>query len=516
MNNIACYIRVSTDKSDQQNSLEHQRAMLESKYSESNITMYSDTGTGTSFNRKGFKQLLYDAGLNMRKLKDGRITFEADVIREPLFKEIVVLSYSRFSRNIAIIDILRTLWDYKKVYVRFLDVNKCSNETSDMPYLQMLFTMAENEVAETSKRTKRGNQTTIIQNKIRNNSIFGWTFNRETNSLIADEEEKKVVEFIFQTALTNGLKLTAKIVNEKGYRTKKGNLWTDSTIKTLITNPKYKGYNVRNKYTSENLFTESKVKYVPKKDWVIKKNDTIEPLVSEELWDSVQYALHQRCIAGNKGQNARIYDTRGKIKCRCGASYNRAVTTTVASRPLAQHYLICGNKKKYTKSYCNSENITVGMLDSFIEEQRKNYYKNVQLQIQIKIIQLQEDMVKVNNSDVIDIKNKEAELKKLKSKMERLIDTFLSSSETMQHIVEKKINELESKIKVIEADINRCKSINIDKEKHKRDIVNKIAKLKLELNKAEGKELTRQEWLYKVNSIIIESKTKFRVVYNLD
>lgn len=187
MNNIACYIRVSTDKSDQQNSLEHQRAMLESKYSESNITMYSDTGTGTSFNRKGFKQLLYDAGLNMRKLKDGRITFEADVIREPLFKEIVVLSYSRFSRNIAIIDILRTLWDYKKVYVRFLDVNKCSNETSDMPYLQMLFTMAENEVAETSKRTKRGNQTTIIQNKIRNNSIFGWTFNRETNSLIADE-----------------------------------------------------------------------------------------------------------------------------------------------------------------------------------------------------------------------------------------------------------------------------------------------------------------------------------------
>ena len=58
--------------------------------------------------------------------------------------------------------------------------------------------------------------------------------------------------------------------------------------------------------------------------------------------------------------------------------------------------------------------------------------------------------------------------------------------------------------------------LNIDKEKHKRDIVNKIAKLKLELNKAEGKELTRQEWLYKVNSIIIESKTKFRVVYNLD
>lgn len=125
-------------------------------------------------------------------------------------------------------------------------------------------------------------------------------------------------------------------------------------------------------------------------------------------------------------------------------------------------------------------------------------------------------MLKVNNSDVIDIKDKEVELRKLKSKMERLVDTFLYSSKTMQHIVQNKINELESKIKVIEDDINRCKSINIDKEKHKRNIVNKIAKLKLELNQTEGKELTRQEWLYKVNSIIIESKTKFRVVYNLD
>lgn len=521
MNNIACYIRVSTDKSDQQNSLEHQRAMLESKYSESNITMYSDTGTGTSFNRKGFKQLLYDAGLNMRKLKDGRITFEADVIREPLFKEIVVLSYSRFSRNIAIIDILRTLWDYKKVYVRFLDVNKCSNETADMPYLQMLFTMAENEVAETSKRTKRGNQTTMIQNKIRNNSIFGWTFNRETNSLIADEEEKKIVEFIFQTALTNGLKLTAKIVNEKGYRTKKGNLWTDSTIKTLITNPKYKGYNVRNKYTSENLFTESKVKYVPKKDWVIKKNDRIEPLVSEELWDSVQYALHKRCMAGNKGQNARIYDTRGKLKCaKCGATYVRCVETKVANKANPLHYLICSHKKKYTKKFCDSENITVKILDDYIDEQRKVYYKNIQLQIQLKIITLETELKNINTKDNVDvvlkIQENQNELDRLKSKIESLIDNFISSSEIMQGIIEKKIREFESKVQAIEEEIARLSLIKSDKEKHIRQISNNILKLKQELLVSNDKELTREEWLDKVDKILITGKSDIKTVYYLN
>lgn len=119
--------------------------------------------------------------------------------------------------------------------LKFLDVQKNSNNPSDTILLQMFFAMAENEVAEISKRTKRGKKTTIMQNKIRNNSIFGWDFDRETNSLIANKEEKKVVEFIFETALTNGLRNTAKLANEKGYRTKKGNLWTDSTIKTLIT-----------------------------------------------------------------------------------------------------------------------------------------------------------------------------------------------------------------------------------------------------------------------------------------
>lgn len=58
MNNIACYIRVSTDKVDQQKSLQQQRILLESQYNDRDVLMYSDTGTGTSFKRKGFTKLM--------------------------------------------------------------------------------------------------------------------------------------------------------------------------------------------------------------------------------------------------------------------------------------------------------------------------------------------------------------------------------------------------------------------------------------------------------------------------
>lgn len=519
---ISCYVRVSTNKEDQQKSLQQQRELLQEMYKDYEILMYSDTGTGTSFNRKGFKELLYDAGLNEKKLKDGRITFEADEFREPLFDEIVVLSTSRFARNIIIIDVLRTLWDFKKVNVKFLDVQKDSSNLNDMILLQMFFAMAENEVKETSVRTKRGNRTTIMQNKIRNNSIFGWDFDKNTNSLIANKEEAEAVKFIFNTALEHGLKRTAQLTNEAGYRTKKGNLWSDSTIKTLITNPKYKGYNVRNKYTSENLFTESKVKYVKKEDWIVMKNDRIEPLVSEELWEEVQKALKDRCLHGNRGTNARKYDTRGKVVCKCcGATYVRCVEKRIKDKPEGSHYLICSHKKKYTKKYCQSENIKVEILDNFIEEQRKVYYKNIHLQIKIKIIKLKKELSKAN-AETVDmvndlIKIEQDKLNKKKNSLETLLNSFVeSTSKTMQDILKKKMQMLEKEIEDIEVNIVSLENKKADKNKYIRELSNKISALKKEGEELPTKVLKRSEWLDKVDKIVVGGKNNIIAVYKFE
>ena len=518
MDNIACYIRVSTDKVDQQKSLEQQRVLLEEQYKDRNILMYSDTGTGTSFKRKGFQKLMYDAGFDV-KIDGEEIRFKENKLREPLFKEIHVVSTSRFARHTKAIDLLRELWDKKKVAVIFDDINKRTDDIENFILLGILFTLNENESAEISKRTKRGNITSIMQNRIRNNSRFGWDFDRETNSLIKNEKEAEVVRFIFETSLTHGLKLTAKIVNNQGYRTKKGNLWSDSTIKTLITNPKYKGYNVRNKFNNINLFTESKTKYVRKENWVVQKSDRIEPLVSEELWEDVQKALAYRCRVGNRGQNARVYDTRGKLKCGvCGASYVRCVETKVADKANPLHYLICSHKKKYTKKYCNAENINIEMLNDYIETQRKNYYKNVQLQIQIKIIKLREELENSTNSTdtVFKIKAKEKEVVDLRANLSVLVDNFISASDILRSVIESKINAIETEINNINEEIANLKAVHEDKEKHIREINSKISKLNSDLTVSQGKELTRKEWLDRVEKILIKGKGKIETVYILD
>lgn len=104
---------------------------------------------------------------------------------------------------------------------------------------------------------------------------------------------------------------------------------------------------MRNKFISKNLFIESKVKYVKKEDWVVMKNDRIESLVGEELWEDVQESMKNRCLHGNRGTNVRKYNTRRKVICKCcGATYGGCVERRIIDKPQGHHYLICSHKKK--------------------------------------------------------------------------------------------------------------------------------------------------------------------------
>ncbi|MDU4146169.1 MAG: recombinase family protein, partial [Clostridium sp.] len=123
---------------------------------------------------------------------------------------------------------------------------------------------------------------------------------------------------------------------------------------------------------------------------------------------------------------------------------------------------------------------------------------------------------KINNNEIFNTKDKENKLEILKNKLEKLIDTFIASSETMQEVLQNKINEIEKEISKLEIEIANSKSINFNREKHQRDINSKITKLRDNLKTLSNKELTRKEWLDKVESITINSKLDFKVKYNLE
>ena len=115
--NIAAYCRVSTDKSDQLNSLEAQKKFF-AEFTERNghnlVRLYADEGiSGTKIkNRKEFQKLMRDA-------------------KQGLFDMVVVKDISRFARNtvdfLQSIRALKALGIFNSEYDSIGELGICSN-----------------------------------------------------------------------------------------------------------------------------------------------------------------------------------------------------------------------------------------------------------------------------------------------------------------------------------------------------------------------------------------------------
>jgi site-specific DNA recombinase len=84
-------------------------------------------------------------------------------------------------------------------------------------------------------------------------------------------------------------KTVARLLNEKGYRTRRGMRFTDSTVERFLEDPVAKGKRRMNYTTVVDA----------KKNWEFKPEDQwvwvdVEPIISEETWDQVQTVLKQR------------------------------------------------------------------------------------------------------------------------------------------------------------------------------------------------------------------------------
>lgn len=523
---IALYARVSTDKDEQKSSLEHQKNFLENLYKdEYEVIVYADEGlTGTNFTKRpAFMKMLEDAGLKKAYTSKTRFYFEADENKEPLFNKIITKSVTRFARNTDVGRIWTEL-NKKGVSVFFQDINKDTSNGEDEMILNLLLTLGKEESRNISERTKWGNKASAKANKIRNNELYGYEFDRETNSLIAIKEEAEVVRLIFDLCIQgNGYRTIENLLKEKKIVNRKGTHFSTATLKNLLHNKKYCGYNMRNTWTSVGLFTDNHTyKRTKREEWIVEKNDRIEPIISEKIFNKAHEEIDKRLLHGNKGKNISKKDTKGKFVCgKCGNSYYECHSKKIGSGINSYPYYICSTKKSRGKSACDADNIQVKLIDHFIEEQRLHYYDNIKLSCKFKLKQLERKLDKLGNrtNDEINksITENNNEIQSQKNKLESLLDNFLSesTSETMKKIIQNKIEDIEKNIKELEEEVLSSQRLIIDKDKEKNIINSKIKELKREINEKHKNELTRNEWIDKVEAVKIFDKSSFEVVWKM-
>lgn len=312
---VCAYIRVSSDKEAQLDSLENQEAYFIRKYAQETgcefVGIYSDVGiSGTSEKRPAFQEML-----------NACMCGEIDLIHTK--------SISRFARNtVTVLEVSRQLKSLGiGIYFEEQDINTMSAEGELM--LTVLASFAQEESYNISENQKWATQKKFARGDvmINTNRFLGYDKDKDGN-LIINEKEAEIVRMIFRMYLGgDGTFRIAKKLNELGIPTVTGKQWHETTIRGMLKNEKYKGDCLLQKY------------YVPKVGGATVANDgkvksyyitgNHEAIIPKEEWDAVQRLRKERAEERNiDTKNTQKFKNRyplsGKLICPyCGKHLRR-------------------------------------------------------------------------------------------------------------------------------------------------------------------------------------------------
>ena len=305
---VTYYARVSTDKDEQLHSLSAQ-VMYYREFIQRNpnwifVEGYIDEGiSGTSVGkREHFLQMIEDA-------------------RAKKFDFIVTKEISRFSRNT--LDSIQYTQELLRCGVGVLF--QSDNINTLMPDAELRLTImssiAQDEVRKISERVKFGFKRAIEKGVVLGSNRI-WGYRKQEGKLAVVEEEAEIVRLIFDLYANHlmGIRGVSNYLTDHGYLNSRGNPFSFSTIRGILSNPKYKGYYCGGK-SSKIDYKLKDVKQFAPEQWVLYKDEeTVPPIVSEELWEKANLILAKRS-AKQSAEDRTSYQNKfpysGKIIWQC-------------------------------------------------------------------------------------------------------------------------------------------------------------------------------------------------------
>ena len=306
------------------------------------VAIYREEGkSGKNVDRPEYKRMVRD-------IEQGQIN------------AVICTRIDRVSRSI--IDFLHFHEFLKENEVIFISLNENWDTSTPMGRcaLTISLAMAELERERTSERTKEKMQWRAEKGLCNGGQILGYDNDPDDKGVPKpNEAERELVLLIFRTYVQEqSFRETARIINEKGYRTKSyvsrrdvvhvGRKFSKTLIRRMLQNEFYIG-----KITHKGRVYEGQH----------------EPIIPMELWHKVQAIIKTNRVTGSRGrkQNLHTFLLQGLVKCGWCKSY---MTPSYAQNHQKKHYFYyhCTCKIHRGNEECKMKPVSAQALEQVVAD----------------------------------------------------------------------------------------------------------------------------------------------------
>ena len=365
---VAIYIRVSTNHQIDKDSLPLQREELinYAKYvlNIEDYEVFEDAGfSAKNTDRPGYQ--------NMMKL-----------IRTGVFSHLLVWKLDRISRNL--LDFAAMYDELKKLGVTFISKNEQFDTSTAMgeAMLKIILVFAELERKMTSERVTATMLSRAANGKWNGGRIpYGYSYDFEERVFSVCIQEQKVALLMCDLyESSNSLLFVSRRLNEMGYRTRAGNLWSPVPIRKILTNPFNTGAYVYNQ-TSISTGTQLPNR---KEDFVVIENHH-PALFPKDRQDKIIARLTRnaksRSSVHNSVNRKNTHVFSGLIFCEnCGMMLTSSIGKKMAGDGWRPSIYLCPSKRRHVSVGCHdTTDSTVGEFVINFIMNMLNAQKNFQL-----------------------------------------------------------------------------------------------------------------------------------------